>query len=58
VKTRHLAALQTIQETGLELQITFNNDAVMVLPSGINKASGLEHALRKLGFYESRDSIF
>lgn len=45
----HIAVLQAIQETGLELQIIFNNEAVMVLPSGINKASGLEHALRKLG---------
>jgi hydroxymethylpyrimidine pyrophosphatase-like HAD family hydrolase len=45
----HVAVLQAIQETGLELQIVFNKEAVMVLPSGINKASGLEHALRKLG---------
>jgi len=45
----HIAVLQAIQETGQELQIIFNKEAVMVLPSGINKASGLEHALRKLG---------
>src|SRR5690349_15714398 len=45
----HIAVLQAIQETGQELQIIFNKEAVMVLPSGINKASGLEHALHKLG---------
>jgi HAD superfamily hydrolase (TIGR01484 family) len=44
-----LAVLQAIQELGLELHIVFNQTAVMVLPTGINKASGLEHVLRKLG---------
>ena len=33
--------LETIRELGLELQIVFNKGAVMVLPSGVNKASGL-----------------
>ena len=46
----HTAVLQAIQEMGLELQIVFNRDAVMVLPAGVNKASGMDHALRKLGF--------
>jgi HAD superfamily hydrolase (TIGR01484 family) len=41
--------LQIIRELGLELKITFNRTAVMVLPAGINKASGTKHALRKLG---------
>jgi hydroxymethylpyrimidine pyrophosphatase-like HAD family hydrolase len=41
--------LKAIQELGLELQIIFNKGAVMVLPSGINKASGLSAALSKLG---------
>jgi hydroxymethylpyrimidine pyrophosphatase-like HAD family hydrolase/energy-coupling factor transporter ATP-binding protein EcfA2 len=45
----HTAVLQAIQETGLELQIVFNKDAVMVLPAGVNKASGMNHALRELG---------
>ena len=45
----HTAVLQAIQEMGLELQIIFNNDSVMVLPTGVNKASGMDHALRKLG---------
>ncbi len=41
--------LQAIQELGLELTITFNKGAVMVLPSGVNKASGLAVALDELG---------
>ena len=45
----HTAVLQAIQEMGLELQIVFNEDSVMVLPTGVNKASGMDHALRKLG---------
>lgn len=31
--------LQTIRDLGLELQVIFNKGAVMVLPSGINKAA-------------------
>lgn len=46
----HTAVLQAIQEMGLELQIVFNKNAVMVLPAGVNKASGMGYALRKLGF--------
>ena len=41
--------LEVIHEQGLELQITFNKGAVMVLPPGVNKASGLEAALQALG---------
>jgi hypothetical protein len=41
--------LEAIQELGLELQIIFNKDAVMVLPSGVNKKSGLCVALEELG---------
>jgi hydroxymethylpyrimidine pyrophosphatase-like HAD family hydrolase len=44
-----VAVLQAIQETGLELQIIFNKSAVMILPAGVNKATGLAYALRKLG---------
>jgi HAD superfamily hydrolase (TIGR01484 family) len=43
------AALQAIQELGLELHIVFNGSAVMVLPTGVNKATGMDHALRRLG---------
>lgn len=37
--------LQTIRDLGLELEVIFNKGAVMVLPSGVNKASGLRAAL-------------
>ena len=40
--------LETIRDLGLELQVIFNKDAVMVLPANINKASGLKAALKKL----------
>ncbi|QJW96094.1 HAD family hydrolase [Frigoriglobus tundricola] len=38
-----------IHELGLELQVVFNKGAVMVLPSGVNKATGLAAALTELG---------
>ena len=40
--------LETIRELGLELQVIFNKGAVMVLPAGINKATGLIAALEEL----------
>jgi HAD superfamily hydrolase (TIGR01484 family) len=41
--------LQTIHDLGLELQVIFNKGAVMILPSGVNKATGLKTALAELG---------
>jgi len=41
--------LETVRELGLELQIVFNKGAVMVLPPGVNKASGLAAALVECG---------
>ena len=41
-------ALECIKALNLELQITFNKGAVMILPSGVNKASGLAAALAEL----------
>ncbi len=41
--------IEAIHEFGLELQVIFNRAAVMVLPPGINKASGTKVALRRLG---------
>ncbi|NUP61387.1 MAG: HAD hydrolase family protein, partial [Nonomuraea sp.] len=40
--------LQAIHELGLELQVIYNKGAVMVLPSGVNKASGLAAGLDRL----------
>lgn len=46
----HRATVQDlVWELGLEAQVIGNRGAVMVLPSGINKATGMEHALRKPG---------
>jgi hydroxymethylpyrimidine pyrophosphatase-like HAD family hydrolase len=41
-------ALAVIRELGLELQVTFNKGSVMILPSGVNKATGLARALEEL----------
>lgn len=41
--------LEVIRELGLELQVIFNKGAVMVLPAGTNKATGLSAALRESG---------
>jgi HAD superfamily hydrolase (TIGR01484 family) len=40
--------LEVIRELGLELQIIFNKGAVMILPPGMNKATGLAAALAQL----------
>lgn len=41
--------LGTIRDLGLELEVIFNKGAVMVLPSGVNKGTGLKAALKELG---------
>jgi hydroxymethylpyrimidine pyrophosphatase-like HAD family hydrolase len=43
-----VTTLEVIRDMGLELQVIFNKGAVMVLPSGVNKASGLQAALAEL----------
>lgn len=43
------AVLAAISDLGLELQTIFNRDSVMVLPPGVNKATGLAAALESLG---------
>jgi HAD superfamily hydrolase (TIGR01484 family) len=48
-RPHEIAVLEAIRDLGLELQITFNGQAVMVLASGVNKGSGLQAALRELG---------
>ncbi len=42
------AVLEEIKRHGLELQVIFNKGAVMVLPSGVNKGTGLKQALTEL----------
>ena len=41
--------LETIRDQGLELQVIFNKGAVMILPAGVNKATGLAAALKRMG---------
>ena len=41
--------LDVIKEMGLELQVIFNKGAVMILPAGVNKGTGLAEALHDLG---------
>jgi phosphoglycolate phosphatase (TIGR01487 family) len=38
-----------IRDLGLQLEITLNRDSAMILPAGINKATGLEEGVRRLG---------
>jgi HAD superfamily hydrolase (TIGR01484 family) len=45
----HNAVLAAIGELGLKLEVILNKGAVMVLPSGVNKATGLAAALGELG---------
>ena len=49
VEPHETVVLQTIRELGLEHPVIFNKGAVMILPPGINKASGLKVALTELG---------
>jgi HAD superfamily hydrolase (TIGR01484 family) len=48
-RPHEIAILESVRDLELELQIIFNQDAVMVLPSGVNKGSGLRAALRFMG---------
>src|SRR5262245_20364351 len=41
--------LETIRDFGLEFQVIFNKDAVMVLPASVNKATGLKGVLKEMG---------
>ena len=41
--------LAAIRDLGLDLQVIFNKEAVMVLPSGVNKGTALYIALGELG---------
>jgi HAD superfamily hydrolase (TIGR01484 family) len=41
--------LEVIRSLGLEMQVIFNKEAVMILPSGVNKGTGVRVALEELG---------
>lgn len=42
------AVIAVIREQGLKLQLIFNKGAVMILPAGVDKATGLRAALEEL----------
>jgi hydroxymethylpyrimidine pyrophosphatase-like HAD family hydrolase len=46
--------LEAIRDLGLEHQVIFNKGAVMVLPAGVNKATGLREALSEMGIDAER----
>lgn len=50
----HQVVLEAIHDLGLELHVIFNKGAVMILPTGINKASGLQKALEYLDIERAR----
>ena len=43
-----ILAVELIKQLGLELQVVFNKGAVMILPTGVNKATGLSAALKRM----------
>jgi hydroxymethylpyrimidine pyrophosphatase-like HAD family hydrolase len=49
VHPHETVVLGAIRDLGLELHVIFNKGAVMVLPTGVNKATGLTAALARLG---------
>jgi hydroxymethylpyrimidine pyrophosphatase-like HAD family hydrolase len=49
VEPHEHAVLAAIRDLGLEWHVIFNKGAVMVLPSGVNKATGLGPVLEELG---------
>jgi hydroxymethylpyrimidine pyrophosphatase-like HAD family hydrolase len=49
VEPHETVVLQSIRDLGLERPVIFNKGAVMILPPGINKASGLAVALHEIG---------
>jgi hydroxymethylpyrimidine pyrophosphatase-like HAD family hydrolase len=49
VEPHETAVLEVIRDLGLERQVIFNKGAVMILPAGVNKATGLAVALKELG---------
>jgi hydroxymethylpyrimidine pyrophosphatase-like HAD family hydrolase len=40
--------IEVIRELNLDRQIVFNKDAVMILPTGLDKATGMDAALREM----------
>jgi hydroxymethylpyrimidine pyrophosphatase-like HAD family hydrolase len=48
LRPHEVSALEAIRDLGLEHHVVFNRESVMILPSGVNKATGLKVALKDL----------
>ena len=48
LRPHEVPVLEAIRDLGLEHHVIFNRESVMILPSGVNKASGLTAALKDL----------
>jgi hydroxymethylpyrimidine pyrophosphatase-like HAD family hydrolase len=48
VKPYETVALEVIRDLGLEMQVIFNKDSVMIVSGGVTKATGLAAALQEL----------
>lgn len=48
LRPHEVSALEAIRDLGLEHHVVFNRESVMILPSGVNKATGLSAALKDL----------
>lgn len=44
--------VDVINELGLDLQVVYNKDSIMILPLGVDKGTGLRAALSELGLSE------
>jgi hypothetical protein len=51
VEPHEVEVLEAIKDLGLERQVIFNKGAVMILPAGVNKATGLVAALDEIGLF-------
>jgi hydroxymethylpyrimidine pyrophosphatase-like HAD family hydrolase len=49
VRPYDAAVFKAIEELGIQLQVIYNRESVMVLPAGVNKGTGLRAALAELG---------
>jgi hydroxymethylpyrimidine pyrophosphatase-like HAD family hydrolase len=49
IEPNEIIVLEEIKRLGLELQVIFNKGSVMVLPTGVNKATGLAALLNEAG---------
>lgn len=49
VRPHETAVLEVVRDLGLDIQLIFNKEAVMMLPAGFSKATGLGEALRRMG---------